>query len=84
MKQISRGGRRAKRAGPLDAFLSSGARSAPELRPASGSLGLDSRPKTKKNLTNIENMFRRSRRAKRAGVLDAFLSSGARSAPELK
>ena len=29
---------------PLDAFLSSGARSAPELRPASGFRGLDSDP----------------------------------------
>ena len=42
-KQNSRGGRRAKRAGPLDALLSSGARSAPELRPASGSRGAQTR-----------------------------------------
>ena len=51
MKKIFRGGRRAKRAGPLDAFLSSGARSAPELRPASGSRGAQTRlPANKKVL----------------------------------
>ena len=44
MKNNSRGGRRAKRTGPLDAFLSSSVRSAPERRPASSSRGLDSDP----------------------------------------
>ena len=44
MKKDSRGGRRAKRAGFLDACPSSGARSAPELRLASDSRGLDSNP----------------------------------------
>ena len=37
-----RGSRRAKRVGVLDADLSSGARSAPELSPASGFRRLDS------------------------------------------
>ena len=41
-------------------------------------------PKLKKIVTKFKNMFRRSRRAKRAGVLDAVSSSGARSAPELR
>ena len=40
LKQIVRASRRTERAGVLDAVLSSGARSAPELRPASGSRGL--------------------------------------------
>ena len=41
MTNIIRGSRRAKRAGVLDAVLSSGARSAPELRPASSFWGLN-------------------------------------------
>ena len=41
-------------------------------------------PKLKKIDTKIKKIFRRSRRAKRAGVPDAVLSSGARSAPELR
>ena len=41
-------------------------------------------PKLKKIFTKIRKIFRGSRRAKRAGVLDAVLSSGARSAPELR
>ena len=41
-------------------------------------------PKLKNIDTQIKNNFRRSRRAKRAGVPDAVLSSGARSAPELR
>ena len=40
--------------------------------------------KLKKNDTKIKKNFRRSRRAKRAGIPDAVLSSGARSAPELR
>ena len=40
-------------------------------------------PKLKNIVINIKNIVRGSRRAKRAGVLDAVLSSGARSAPEL-
>ena len=38
-------------------------------------------PKLKHIFTKIKQIFRGSRRAERAGVLDAGLSSGARSAP---
>ena len=41
-------------------------------------------PKLKNIDTKIKKIFRRSRRAKRAGIPDAVLSSGARSAPELR
>ena len=41
-------------------------------------------PNLKKIDTKIKKIFRRSRRAKRAGIPDAVLSSGARSAPELR
>ena len=43
-----------------------------------------SRRKTEKIATKMQKHFRRSRRAKRAGVPDAVLSSCMRSAPELR
>ena len=39
---------------------------------------------TKIRNPKLKKIFRRSRRAERAGVLDAFLSSGARGVPELE
>ena len=57
---------------------------APEIAQNGKKLIKNQDPKLEKIVTQLRNIFRRSRRAERAGVLDAVLSSGARSAPELR